>query len=99
MEHKNDQPLSTDRANEIDYTTWVLPDGATARLGRGDVNDIAFSPDMQYLAVATDIGIWFYALPKLTPIALWDTENGHTGFVSFSPDSVGLRHTAIMKKP
>ncbi len=87
MKYKNDQPLSTDRANEIDYTTWALPEGAIARLGRGDVNDIAFSPNMQYLAVATDIGIWFYALPSLTPIALWDTDNGHTGFVSFSPDS------------
>ena len=87
MKYKNDEPLSTVRSNEINYTTWALPDGAIARLGRGDVNDIAFSPNMQYLAVATDIGIWFYAVPKLTPIALWDTENGHTQFVSFSPDS------------
>ena len=87
MEHTNDQPLSTIRTNKINYTTWALPGGAIARLGRGDVNDIVFSPDMQYLAVATDIGIWFYALPSLTPIALWDTDNGHTGFVSFSPDS------------
>ncbi|MXV77398.1 hypothetical protein F4X73_07500 [Candidatus Poribacteria bacterium] len=87
MEHRNDQPLSTFRANEINFTTWALSDGAIARLGRGLVNDIAFSPDMQYLAVATYIGIWIYALPKLTPIALWDTENGHSESVSFSPDS------------
>ena len=70
-----------------DVTTWALPEGAIARLGRGDVNDIAFSPNGQYLAAATDIGIWLYTLPTLSPIALWDTENGHTEVVTFSPDS------------
>lgn len=87
MKFKNDQPLSTIRDNKIDYTTWALPDGAIARLGRGDVNDMAFSPNMQYLVVVTDIGIWFYALPKLTPIALWLTKKRYTKFVTISPDS------------
>lgn len=87
MEYRNDQSLSTVRSNKINYTTWALPDGAIARLGRGDVNDIAFSPNMQYLAVATDIGIWIYTLPALSPVALWDTENGHTDVPTFSPDN------------
>ncbi len=70
-----------------DVTTWALPEGAIARFGRSDVNDIAFSPNREYLAVATDIGIWLYTLPTLSPVALWDTENGHTEVVTFSPDS------------
>ena len=73
--------------DDTDVTTWALPEGAIARLGRGDVNDIAFSPNGQYLAAATDVGIWLYTLPTLSPIALWDTENGHTEVVTFSPDS------------
>ena len=70
-----------------DVTTLALPEGAIARLGRGDVNDIAFSPNRQYITVATDIGIWLYTLPTLSAVALWDTENGHTEAVTFSPDS------------
>ena len=69
-----------------DVTTWALPEGAIARLGRGSVDNVAFSPDGQYFAVSTWIGLWLYELPTLSPIALWDTERGKTGGVSFSPD-------------
>ena len=41
-----------------DVTTWALPDGAIARLGRGCLPDIAFSPDERYLAVGTWVGLW-----------------------------------------
>ena len=43
-----------------DYTQWHLPEGATARLGKGEVNDIKFSPDGTLLAVGTSIGVWLY---------------------------------------
>ena len=69
-----------------DGTTWALPEGAIARLGRGNVGSMAFSPDGQYFAVGSWIGLWLYELPTLSPIALWDTERGMTGRVSFSPD-------------
>ena len=74
-------------ANRADVTTWALPEGAIARLGRGSVRGMAFSPDGQYFAVGTAIGVWLYELPALLPIALWDTERGMTGGVTFSPDS------------
>ena len=67
-------------------TTWALPEGAIARLGRGSVRDMAFSPDGQYFAVGTSIGLWLYELPTLSPIALWNTERGMTDDVTFSPD-------------
>lgn len=74
-------------ANGDDVTTWALPEGATARLGRGSVRDMAFSPNGHYFAVGTAIGLWLYELPTLSPIALWDTERGMTDSVTFSPDN------------
>ena len=68
-------------------TTWALPEGAMARLGLGSVRDTAFSPDGQYLAIGTDIGLWLYESQTLSPVALWDTERGQTENVIFSPDS------------
>ncbi len=74
-------------ASGDDVTTWALPEGAIARLGRGSVFDIAFSPDEQYLAVGTRIGLWLYELSTLSPIALWETDRGYIHDVAFSPDS------------
>lgn len=69
-----------------DVTTWALPDGAVARLGRGWVIDIAFSPDKRYLAVGTWVGLWLYDLETLSPVALWETERGMVGCIAFSPN-------------
>ena len=74
-------------ASGDDVTTWALPEGAIARLGRGKINSMAFSPNGQYFVVSTPIGLWLYELPTLSPIAFWDTERGMMGGVSFSPDS------------
>ncbi|MCY3724104.1 MAG: trypsin-like peptidase domain-containing protein [Candidatus Poribacteria bacterium] len=41
-------------------TQFELPQGATARFGKGWVKDILFSPNGRELAVATTIGIWVY---------------------------------------
>ena len=73
-----------------DVTTWALPEGAIARLGRGSERDMAFSPDGQYFAVGSAIGLWLYELPTLSPIGLWDTERGMTDAVTFSPDSLRI---------
>ncbi|MYF97589.1 hypothetical protein F4212_00425 [Candidatus Poribacteria bacterium] len=37
-----------------------LPEGAIARLGKGSLGEIHFSPDGSKLAVSTSIGIWFH---------------------------------------
>ena len=64
---------------------WHLPEGATARLGKGSINEIAYSPDSTRLAVASSIGIWMYdtqtgeALDLLAP-------NTGVNSMSFSPD-------------
>ena len=86
---KNKNPLAAEQINTRgdDVTTWALSEGTIARLGRGSVRDMAFSPNGQYFAVGTSIGLWLYELPTLSPIALWDTERGMTDAVTFSPDN------------
>ena len=69
-----------------DYTQLNLPEGATARLGKGWISEIAYSPDGTLLAVASSIGIWIY--DAQTGEAL-DLLTGHTDgvwSVAFSPD-------------
>ena len=69
-----------------DYTRWNLPDGAKARLSKGRLNDIVYSPDGTRLAVGSNIGIWLYDAHTRAEIALL---TGHTGVVmsvAYSPD-------------
>ena len=42
------------------YTQWELPKKAKARLGKGGINMITFSPDGTQLAVGSNIGMWLY---------------------------------------
>ena len=69
-----------------DATSWNLPNGAIARLGRGSVRRMAVSPDGTLLAVATKIGLWWYELATMQPVALWETERGMVSAISFSHD-------------
>ena len=43
-----------------DSPQWHLPEGAKARFGKGEINEIQYSPDGTRLAVASSIGIWIY---------------------------------------
>ena len=73
-----------------EYTQWGIPEGAKARLGKGSINEIAYSPDGTQLAVASSIGIWLYDVQAGEELALL---TGHTGSVNsmvFSPDGTIL---------
>ena len=72
-----------------DYRTWHLPDGAMARLGKGTIRDIAFSPVGQYLAVASGIGVWIYEVATSRALMLIPTAS-LVSSVSFSPDGATL---------
>ena len=65
-----------------DYTTRNLPEGAIARLGKGIVKEIAYSPDGDRLAIASSAGIWIYDAGSGEELALL---TGHTS-VAYSPD-------------
>ena len=61
-----------------DSPQWHLPEGAKARLGKGRISEIAYSPDGRRLAVASSIGIWIYDAQTGKEI---DLLVGHTGWV------------------
>lgn len=67
-------------------TPTGLPDGAIARLGKGGINVIRFSPDGKYLVVGTDIGLWIYEMPSGKVIPLSRREIGQVNAVAFSPE-------------
>ena len=69
-----------------DSPQWHLPEGAKARLGKGIIYEIQYSPDGTQLAVASGIGIWLYNAQTGKEL---DLLTGHTAgvlSVSFSPD-------------
>ena len=74
---------------EGDYRTWHLPDGATARLGKGALGRgdraLALSADGRCLAVASGIGVWLYEAATSRVLALLPTESAVES-VSFSLD-------------
>ena len=59
-----------------DSPQWHLPEGATARLGKGVIREVKYSPDGTKLAVASGIGIWIYDAQTGEEL---DLLTGHTG--------------------
>ena len=86
MENRTHLISARDAVNSSDVTTWALPEGAIARLGRGSEPQMAFSPDGQHLLIGTCMGLWLYDLTTLSPVALWNAERGVVESVAFSPN-------------
>ena len=86
MESKQSLIQAPVSVNGDDVTTWALPEGAVARLGRGCEPNMAFSPDEKHLVIGNSLGIWLYDLATLSPIALWETERGMVFHIAFSPN-------------
>ena len=77
--------------NDPSGTTWALPEGALRRIGKGYQDysadsEIAVSPDNTFFAFGTRIGLWWYKISSMSPIALWETEQGMISAVDISPD-------------
>ena len=69
-----------------DTARWSLPEGATARLGKGSITQIAYSPNGRYLAAAGSAGIWIYDMAIHQEVALLTGNMGPVSDVAFSPD-------------
>ena len=69
-----------------DSPQWGVPKGAKARLGKGKVGEIAYSPDGTRLAVASSIGIWLYDTATGGEVALLTGHLTRPNSVAFSPD-------------
>lgn len=68
----------------LDTMQLALPEGVKARLGRGTINDIKFSPDNTQLAVASSIGIWIYDINNAEAQSLFADNVANK--IAFSPD-------------
>ena len=78
-----------------DYRQWYLPEGATMRLGKGYIIDMAFSPDGKQFVVGSSIGIWIYDTQTYQQIRLLtgNVENRASRAIHnivFSPDGKTL---------
>ncbi len=74
-----------------DYTQWELPEGASMRLGKGDITgNIAFSPDSTMIAIPSSIGIWLYDARTYKELALVTEHAAHVEILAFSPDGKTL---------
>ncbi len=62
LPNDSDAKVGEVQSEEItkDYTQWELPKAAKARLGKGGINVLQYSPDGSKLAVGSNIGIWIY---------------------------------------
>ena len=67
-----------------DNTKVGLPEGAIARLGKGGINLMRFSPDGTRLAVGTDVGVWLYDVPHGKETALFTEHSGQVNALTFS---------------
>ena len=67
-------------------TRFKLPHGAVARLGKGWIKDLQFSPDGTQLAVATTIGIWIYDVNTGEERDLLRGTMGGANAIAYSPD-------------
>ena len=77
-----------------DYTQFNL-EGAKRRLGKGRINDIAYSQDGTRLAVATSAGIWIYDAHTGAEL---DILLGHTASVArvvYAPDGTTLASGSV----
>ena len=74
---------------QTSFAQVILSEGAKASLGKGPIEDIAYSPDGARLAVANSIGLWLYDMHTAEVVQL----KGHTGVVNsvaFAPDGATL---------
>ena len=72
-----------------DYTQFRLPEGAKARLGKGTIREITYSPDGSRLAAVGGIGIWIYDTLTLQEVDFLTTHM-RVSNVTYNPDGKTL---------
>ena len=70
-----------------DSTQWKLPQYAKARLGKGYVFDMKYSPDGTLFAAAGTIGIWIYDAHTGKEIDLLTQNTDGISAIAFSPNN------------
>ena len=80
-----------------DWTQMRLPEGARARLGKGGVGEIRYSPDGSLLAVANAVGIWIYDARSFVELDLLTGHRESIRSIAFSPDGRTLASSGYDK--
>ena len=78
--------LSSPTTPAQDPTHLNLPEGAIARLGKGSVDVIQYSPDGTQLALVSSIGVWLYDTTTNREVALLTGHTARVVSVAFSTD-------------
>ena len=68
------------------HTQSSQPEGAVARLGKGRIGRIEYSPDGTRLAILSAIGVWLYDTETYREIALLAGHTREIKDATFSPD-------------
>ena len=69
-----------------EYTQLGLPEGAVARLGKGSINAIQYSPDGTRLAAASSIRVSLYDTVTYRAVAVLTGHRYEVNSIAFSPD-------------
>ena len=72
------------------HTQLGLPEGVKARLSKGQIRMIAYSPDGSRLAAATGIGTWIYDTQSGKEIELIGAHQSNVRYIAYSPDGKTL---------
>ena len=75
---------------QLNTAQWHLPKGVKARIGKGTVNDLGYSPDSTILAVASSIGTWLYDSNSGNELALLTKDGEGMNSIGFSHDGKTL---------
>ncbi len=78
--------LTAESLQSQDVTSWKLPDGAKARLGKGYPFNITYSKDGSLFAAASTIGVWLYDAHTGKELNLFLGHTDGVSSVAISPD-------------
>ena len=78
-------PTPTSSPEPVPTPTRAVSVAPVARLGKGWVRQVAFSPDGRWLAVGSSVGVYVYEVATLREVRRLETE-APTLVVAFSPD-------------
>lgn len=75
---------------QLNTPQWHLPKDVKARIGKGTVRNLAYSPDSTILAIASSIGTWLYDSNSGNELALLTKDGEGVNSIGFSPDGKTL---------
>ena len=74
-----------------------FPKQPTARLGKGTISQIAYSPDGKLLGAAGSIGVWLYDAVTMKEVGFLESTPDHLTSLAFSPDGKTLAAGSFYK--